>query len=122
MGEHIVGSVADIPEDAGLVVNVGSRSIGVFRVRDRFYALRNVCAHQGGPVCTGRLFPALRAEIMPSGKVREYYDYEQMVVACPWHGWEYDLATGKCLADESRRVAVYPTRIDGDQIMVTLPD
>ena len=118
----MVGNVADIPEHAGLVVQIGSRSIGVFRIGDQVYALRNVCAHQGGPLCTGKVFPALRAEILPTGKVREYYDYEQMIVACPWHGWEYDLASGECLADPSKRVAVYPARADGDSIVVSVPD
>lgn len=122
MPEYAVAIVSEVPDDRGHVVSVGSRSIGIFKIGGQFYALRNRCAHQGGPVCTGRLFPAVRAEILPSGKVREYYDYDQVVVACPWHGWEYDARTGVCVADTSRRIAAYPTRVVGDQILVSIPD
>jgi nitrite reductase/ring-hydroxylating ferredoxin subunit len=68
------------------------------------------------------VFPTLRAEILPNGKIREYYDYERYVVACPWHGWEYDLETGVCLADPSRRIAVYSADQDGPNVVVTMPD
>lgn len=120
MGEHLVGAVDGIPDGDGVVVDVDGRSIGVFNVRGRFFALLNRCAHQGGPLCTGAVVPALRARVDESGAVKEYFDTETTVVACPWHGWEYDLETGECLADRSRRVMTYRTVVrDGDVFVIT---
>lgn len=72
-------------------MNAGRRSIGVFRVGDNFYAINNYCPHQGGPLCLGRTQPWVS-----SAEPGEYVLAEDAaLVACPWHGWEYDLATGQ---------------------------
>ena len=42
------------------------------------------------------------------------------VVRCPWHKWEFDIETGRCLVDEKLRVRRYDIRIEGDEIVVTL--
>jgi nitrite reductase/ring-hydroxylating ferredoxin subunit len=73
------------------IVTAGRRSIGVFRVGDTFYAINNHCPHMGGPLCLGRTKPWLR-----SGRPGEFVlDEQEALLACPWHGWEYDLATGQ---------------------------
>jgi nitrite reductase/ring-hydroxylating ferredoxin subunit len=90
----------------------------VFHVDGHYFAVHNSCAHQSGPVCEGGLFPALRARIEPNGKVKEYYDYDQTVVACPWHGWEFDIATGQCLGDPKRKLRTYRIEVQGDDIVV----
>lgn len=73
------------------IVTVGRRSIGVFRVGDNFYALNNRCPHQGGPLCLGRVYPRLTSR----GPGDFGTEGEAAMLACPWHGWEYDLATGQ---------------------------
>lgn len=118
MAEHVVARVGDIPDGGSLIVELDGRSIGVFNVAGEFFAVRNRCAHQGGPVCEGGVFATLRATVLPSGRVREYLDDSAPVVACPWHGWEYDLRTGTLLGDPSRRIAVYETRVEDGQIHV----
>jgi nitrite reductase/ring-hydroxylating ferredoxin subunit len=50
----------------------------------------------------------------------EYLDEARPVVACPWHGVEFDLATGVCLADPTRRVASYRTRVEGTDVFVEI--
>jgi nitrite reductase/ring-hydroxylating ferredoxin subunit len=42
----------------------------------------------------------------------------QSVLRCPWHGWEFDLETGRCLDEPSLRSAVYPVRVDGERVLV----
>jgi nitrite reductase/ring-hydroxylating ferredoxin subunit len=73
------------------IVEAGRRSIGVFRVGDRFYAINNYCPHQGGPLCLGRTKPWLSSPLPGEYSV----DEQDALLACPWHGWEYDLATGQ---------------------------
>jgi nitrite reductase/ring-hydroxylating ferredoxin subunit len=119
VGEHVVARVGDIPDRGRIIVELEGRSIGVFNIGGEFFALRNRCLHQGGEVCTGGLFPAVKAEILSSGRIREYFDHDQVFVACPWHGWEYDVRTGRCVFDPKRRLVTFQTKVrDGHVVVV----
>jgi nitrite reductase/ring-hydroxylating ferredoxin subunit len=87
----IVGKVSDFENGDRKIVDVNGKSVGVFRIDDQFYALRNRCPHQFGPLCAGTLAP--RAISDGPGDVR--MDSGPPLLACPWHGWEYDIATGQ---------------------------
>jgi nitrite reductase/ring-hydroxylating ferredoxin subunit len=121
VGEHRVARVDEVPLDRGLLVEAGGRQIGLFRVGDEIYALRNICPHQGGPVGTGGIFPSVKGKI-EDRRLKEYLDHDELVVACPWHGWEFDVRTGVCMADPTRRVASYPTRVVDGEITVVVGD
>ena len=77
---------------------MNGKSIGVFRVDDQFYAIRNRCPHQWGPLCLGDFAP--RAVSGGPGDV--HLDSGPPLIACPWHGWEYDLATGQSFMGPGR--------------------
>jgi nitrite reductase/ring-hydroxylating ferredoxin subunit len=87
----VVAPLSEFPPGERRIVEVGGRQIGVFRVADDFYALRNRCPHQGGPLCLGALAPPVVSTGPDDVRVGE----GPMLLACPWHGWEYDLATGQ---------------------------
>ena len=53
----VVAPVSEFSPGERRIVQAGSRSIGVFRIGDRFYGIRNRCPHQGGPLCQGRIAP-----------------------------------------------------------------
>ena len=44
----------------------------------------------------------------------------QSIVRCPWHKWEFEIATGRSLVDDRLRVRQYAVRVDGEQVVVTL--
>ena len=117
----VVARLADFPPDERRIVTVGNRSIGVFRVGDDFYAVRNRCPHQGGPLCQGRVFR--RAVSDEPGRVR--YTDDAPLIACPWHGWEYDLATGQSFIGAGEpRVRAYDVaveRVPGPYVAETFP-
>jgi nitrite reductase/ring-hydroxylating ferredoxin subunit len=94
----VVGKVSDFENGDRKIIDVNGKSIGVFRVDDQFYALRNRCPHQFGPLCVGTLAP--RAVSSGPGDVR--VDSGPPLIACPWHGWEYDLATGQSFMGPGR--------------------
>jgi nitrite reductase/ring-hydroxylating ferredoxin subunit len=94
----VVGKVSDFENGDRKIIDVNGKSIGVFRVGDEFYALRNRCPHQYGPLCLGTL--AQRAVSGGPGDVR--MDDGPPLLACPWHGWEYDLATGQSFMGPGR--------------------
>jgi 3-phenylpropionate/trans-cinnamate dioxygenase ferredoxin subunit len=90
-------------------------SIGVFNVGGEFFALKNVCPHLGAPLCLGSVHATHRP-----GEVFEFRaDLAGRVLRCPWHGWEFDIVTGKALYDRNSRVASYPCTVDdnGDVVV-----
>jgi 3-phenylpropionate/trans-cinnamate dioxygenase ferredoxin subunit len=108
MGTHIIATVTEIPPGERKLVTLEGRDIGVFNVDGEFYALRNRCPHQGGPLCKGRLSGFVTA------KVPGEYEYTRKgeILRCPWHGWEYDIKTGQSWVDPaSVRVRSYEVEI-----------
>ncbi len=135
---HRVASLEEIPEGGCKIVKItrgkSGVELGVFRLSGQFYAYRNICPHAGAPVCEGKIAGTTR----PS-RVYEYdYTEDIRVVRCPWHGWEFDIRTGRHLVDERMKlkaidVAVgpageepaenleaYPVEVEGTAVYVLL--
>jgi nitrite reductase/ring-hydroxylating ferredoxin subunit len=87
----VVGKVADFQDGDRKIVDVNGKSVGIFRVDGQFYAIRNRCPHQWGPLCLGNFAP----RAVSSGPGDVHMDDGPPLLACPWHGWEYDIATGQ---------------------------
>lgn len=114
---HVVASADEIPEGGRKLVAIGKRSLGIFHIEGKYFALNNVCVHQGAQVCRGRI----SGTTLPS-KVGEYtYGLEGRVLRCPWHGWEYDIFTGMSLFDDHTRVVSFPAEERDGQVLVLLP-
>ena len=93
MKTHPIGRISELPPGDRRIVRVGGRSIGVFNVEGEFFALRNRCPHQGAPLCLGSI-GGTAAESAPG----EYsWGREGEIVRCPWHGWEFDIKTGRSI-------------------------
>jgi nitrite reductase (NADH) small subunit len=117
MRRYVIGSVADLPPGAHRVVEVAGRQIGVFNIRGRIYGLHNRCPHQAGPVCRASgLTGTLRADERTGWRPEWVHDGE--VIACPWHGLEFHVPTGQCLAYPRIRLRRYEVSVDGDEIVV----
>lgn len=102
------------------LVTVNGTSIGVFNIDGEYVAFENECMHQHGPVCTGKIQPKLEAEFIESGKLVEESFSDISTIACPWHGWEYDLRTGKHLGDSSEKLKSYPVSVVDGEIFVEI--
>ena len=90
-----VGRGEKVPEGGRLVVDVGETTMGIFRVDGKLYAYLNRCAHQGGPVCQGKIIPRVTEVIDAGGESRGFaFDESSPHIVCPWHGFEYDIKTG----------------------------
>lgn len=79
-------------------IEANGKTLALFNVDGKVYAIENTCAHQGGPLCEGTL--------------------EGKIVTCPWHAWKYDVTTGFSTMDESINVVSYNTKIEGEDIWV----
>ena len=90
-----VGPSSEVPEGGRLIVDVAGMTIGIFRFQGKLYAYQNRCAHQGGPVCQGKIVPRVMETIDEQGASRGFaFDESRLHIVCPWHGYEYDIQTG----------------------------
>jgi 3-phenylpropionate/trans-cinnamate dioxygenase ferredoxin subunit len=114
LAKHVVATVEEIPPGGRKLVEAAGRSIGVFNIGGAFYALRNRCPHQGGPLCSGRLTGLLEAQV--PGDYR--YTRRGEILRCPWHGWEFDVKTGQSWFDPARtRVRAYPVSVEAGEAL-----
>lgn len=111
---HDVGSLDELELEGRIVARVSGRDVGVLRdpQTGSLHGIRNRCPHQGGPLCLG----TVRERIVGAPGLYELGG--RSVLRCPWHGWEFDLETGRCLDEPSLRAAVYMVRVDGGRVLI----
>jgi nitrite reductase/ring-hydroxylating ferredoxin subunit len=113
-----VGADDDFLEGRVRVVEAGGWEVGIVRWQGRFYAVRNVCPHEAGPVCRGLVKPHL---VSGGGPGLMGVDDDVPVLACPWHGWEFDVRDGRCLSGDERGVRTYPVSRENGRVLVDVP-
>jgi nitrite reductase/ring-hydroxylating ferredoxin subunit len=118
MADVVVARVDEFEDGGRRVVRHGRLEVGVFRLGDRYHALPNLCAHQLGPLCEGRISGTLVAREETAW--RRTWVQEGEILACPWHALEYNLVTGQCLAYPKVKMRKFPVRVEGEHVVVTL--
>src|SRR5919204_1532268 len=112
MGRHVIGKVGEIPPGQRKIVEVEGLSIGVFNVHGKFYALKNRGPHQAGPLCLG----SVKGTTLPSAPGEYLWGREGEILRCPWHGWEFDILTGRSIFNPHRvRVRTYEVTVEPDE-------
>ena len=125
MARHVVASADEIAPGGSKQVDVAGRQIGVFNVGGEFFAIGDRCPHEGASLCKGKIVGL--AESSEPGQYRLSRVGE--LVRCPWHGWEFDIRTGKSWCDPQRtkvrrfdvRVEDEPARVEGPYEVETFP-
>ena len=116
MKRHVIGRVDELPPGTQRRVELDGRAVAVFNVRGTFYALRDVCPHQGAPLSCGVVISELTARAPGEYELHA----ERKHVRCPWHGWEYDLATGQSWYDPANdRVRAYEVAVETGAELLT---
>ncbi|MCP3369568.1 Rieske (2Fe-2S) protein [Bradyrhizobium cajani] len=109
MTRHVVATVDEIPSGARKIVEVQGREIGIFNLEGEFFAIANRCPHEGASLCKGRIVGLVEAD--EPGAYR--YSRRNELVRCPWHGWEFDIRTGKSWCDPRRtKVRSYDLKLE----------
>ena len=120
MKKYVVGSTAEIGQGQRKIVEINGISIGVFNVNGTYYALRNRCPHQGAPLCLG----SLKGTALASQPGEYCWAREGEILRCPWHGWEFDVTTGRSICNPQKiRVRTYEVTVDTneDAVVETFP-
>ena len=81
-------------------VKAGEEEIALARIGDEFYAVQGACLHLEGPLGDGGL--------------------EDHVLTCPWHGWQYDVRTGKNEFDLAIQLRTYDVRVENGEVRVAV--
>ena len=111
MARHRVCKVSELPPGSRKIVEIAGRSIGVFNIRGSFYAIRNRCPHQAAPLCRGIITGTTR----PSQPGTYVWEKDGEVIRCPWHGWEFDITTGRSVFNPHKmRVKRYEVFVETD--------
>lgn len=123
MNEVSVGKVGAFADPGRKVVEVDGVEIGIFQLDSTFYAYENSCPHLDGPACQGLLLPLTTEAVEPESRkgLGRVFSKAQMNVVCPWHGMEFDIRTGEHPTDSSVRLKKVNVRVDGEDVIVTVP-
>jgi 3-phenylpropionate/trans-cinnamate dioxygenase ferredoxin subunit len=115
MERYVVARADEIPPGERKLVSVRGRDVAVFNVAGEYFAVLDRCPHQGGSLCRGKLVGRVESD----GPGRYRYQSRGEIVRCPWHGWEFDLRTGKSWCDPQRTwVKSYPSNVEpGDRVV-----
>jgi nitrite reductase (NADH) small subunit len=108
-----LGPLVQFPIGRVKTLELDGRVIGIVRTMNGIHALGNRCPHQGGPICRG----IVTGTMAPSDPDEYVYEKDGEVVRCPWHGYEFELATGRSVCGAVRgRVPVYTAEVRGDEV------
>jgi len=88
----------EVPPGTIREIQIDGKTFALANVEGKLYAINNTCLHRGGPLGQGVM--------------------EGKNVTCPWHGWEYDVTTGKACMNPSVGVECYGVEVRGDDIFV----
>src|SRR3990172_10502297 len=93
-----VAKVHEVVEGESKVVIVDGRALALFKTGGEIFCIDNICKHQGGPLGEGFL--------------------NDGIVTCPWHGWRYDIRTGKSIVAPDISVDRFDVKIEKDKILI----
>ena len=95
-----VAELSQLAPGKPMTVDVEGRRLALFNVDGTIHCTDNACLHRGGPLGEGFL--------------------QGTTVTCPWHGWQFDVATGSCATNPAASLRCFETRIQGDDILVAI--
>ena len=122
MKEVFVAPETDIADGARKIIVADGVEIGIFRVDGALYAWRNFCPHQGGPVCQGRVMKGVEERLDDERRsLGIHYAEGRLHLVCPWHGYEFDVRTGRHAGHPTLRLASHPVTVRDGDVYVVVP-
>src|ERR1044071_7919934 len=99
--EVAVATIQEVRPGQMHYIDVDGLPIALANVDGTIYAFGDSCRHEGGPLSAGVLIDE--------------------TVTCPWHGWTYNVRTGKSIVPPiGLRIPTYPVRFDGNTIIISI--
>ncbi len=118
--KHFACETSDVSPEKPYKVSLNNRNYGIYQVDDEYYALSDKCPHRGGSLCGGPVTgTAMPVDIQKQGMYFEY-GRDKELIRCSWHGWEFDIKTGACLADNRLKARKIELQRDNNKIYLML--
>jgi nitrite reductase (NADH) small subunit len=95
-----MATLSELPPGGAKEVEHGGRVFAIFNVDGKITAIDGICPHQGGPLADGML--------------------EGTLVTCPWHGWQFDVCTGKTPLGAKLKQTIYEVKVEGQDVLVAV--
>jgi nitrite reductase/ring-hydroxylating ferredoxin subunit len=119
--EIFASELDEIPDKGRKLIKYNEKEIGIFRLDGKVFAWENRCAHQGGPVCQGRLFPKVLQTLGENQTTENMrYSDDELHIVCPWHGYEYNVRTGRNSGHPNLRLRQVETVVRDGSVYVRL--
>jgi nitrite reductase/ring-hydroxylating ferredoxin subunit len=122
MNDVVIGRADAFPDPGRKVVEIDGVAVGVFCRDGKFTAYENVCPHMGGPVCRGKIIARVQ-ELIADDKTSLGFAFskDQTNIVCPWHGYEFDIGTGRHQGNQRLRLLPVKIKVAAGDLVVTLP-
>jgi nitrite reductase/ring-hydroxylating ferredoxin subunit len=102
-GLQFVIAADELQEGDRVITEIQGKEIAVFNVGGEYRALANYCTHQGGPVCEG----PVNGTIGVDEEWNMIFEQEDELIICPWHGWSFEMETGRHIAKSNYTLPTY---------------
>jgi nitrite reductase/ring-hydroxylating ferredoxin subunit len=123
MREVAIGKVAAFPDPGRRIVEVDGVAVGVFCRDGTFTAYENVCPHMGGPVCQGKIIARVEERVADDKTSLGFsFSKDETNIVCPWHGYEFNIATGRHQGNPRLRLRSVSVRVLDDEVLIILPE
>lgn len=120
--EVAVARLDDLKERERIVVDVDGTEVGLYFFREQVRAWENICPHQGGPACQGKMMPRTLQVVREDGKSGgPGFSATERNIVCPWHGFEFDVLTGRHPSHPALRLRPVAVRVIGGEVVVSVP-
>ena len=123
MREINVGPASAFGDPGRKLIEFGGIEVGVFKLGDEFFAYENFCPHRGGPACQGKIIAKVE-EVVADDRTSKGLEFSKTKInmVCPWHGFEFDIRTGRHPGNPRYWLKPVKVRVEGADVIVTLPD
>ena len=113
-----LGAVDEFEPGQAYSFTIGKRPVMLVRHGDDFFALLDTCPHQGARLSDGCVTgTTLKCRVggpLTYGRAGE-------LVRCPWHGWQFELESGRSLFDPMKtRVRTFPVQVVNDRVLMEI--
>jgi nitrite reductase (NADH) small subunit len=123
MREVNIGPASDFADPGKKIIGFDTFEVGVFKLDGEFYAYLNHCPHMGGPACQGKMIAKVEEDIAPDRTSKGMvFSKSRMHVVCPWHGFEFDIRTGRHPGNAKARLRPVKVAVAGGEVILTVPD
>ena len=96
-----LATLEELPAGAAIEVEFEGRIYALYHIDGVIWAIDGICPHQGGPLADGLI--------------------EGTMVTCPWHGWQFDITTGKTPLGPKIKQPVFEVKIEDQDVLVAVP-